>query len=211
MTQAKDESLQPLWAAAEKGEQGYVVEGSILYHTSSDEWNTEIQQLVVPPKFRREVITLAHSSILAVHAGSKKTPKQILKVFFWPGLYKDVKDFCHACEQCQKGTKANRKQVPLQPLLTVEAPFKRIAIDIVGPLRRTKRENKYILTMMDFTTGYPEAIPLRKIDATTIAEALCEVFTRLGLSEELLSDQCSNFTSNLMKQVLDLITPDPSP
>ncbi len=51
VTQAEDESLQPLWAAAEKGEQGYVVKGSILYHTSSDEWNTEIQQLVVPPKF----------------------------------------------------------------------------------------------------------------------------------------------------------------
>ncbi len=59
--------------------------------------------------------------------------------------------------------------------------------------------------MMDFATRYPEAIPLRKIDATTVAEALCEVFTRLGLPEELLSDQGSNFTSNLMKQVLDLL------
>ncbi len=108
----------------------------MLYHfISSDEWNTEIQQLVVPPNFRREVITLAHSSILAAHAGSKKTTKRILKVFFWPGLYKDVKDFCHACEQCQKGAKANRKQAPLQPLPTVEVPFKRIAIDIVGSLR----------------------------------------------------------------------------
>ena len=65
--------------------------------------------------------------------------------------------------------------------------------------------NKYILTMMDFATLYPEAIPLRKIDATTVAEALCETFTRLGLPEEILSDQGSNFTSNLMKKVMELL------
>ncbi len=55
--------------------------------------------------------------------------------------------------------------------------------------------------MIKFATRYPEAIPLQRIDATTDAESLCEVFTRLGLPEELLSDQGSNFTSNLMKLI----------
>ena len=105
----------------------------------------------------------------------------------------------------KKGAKANRQRAPLQPLPTIKEPFKRIAIDIVGPLQRTARGNKYILTMMDFATRYPEAIPLRKIDATTVAEALCETFTRLGLPEEILSDQGSNFTSNLMKKVMELL------
>ena len=54
---------------------------------------------------------------------------------------------------------------------------------------------------MDFATRYPEAIPLRKIDAATVAQALCQIFTRLGLPQEIFSDQGSNFMSHLMKQV----------
>ena len=67
----------------------------------------------------------------------------------------------------------------------MEEPFRRVA---VGPLQRTKQGNKYVLTFMDFATKYPEATPLRKIDAATVAEALCQIFTRLGLSQEILSD-----------------------
>ena len=59
--------------------------------------------------------------------------------------------------------------------------------------------------MMDFCTRYPEAVPLRKIDASTVADALCEIFTRLGLPEEILSDQGSNFMSTLMKRVMEIL------
>ena len=68
------------------------------------------------------------------------------------------------------------KKAPLMPLPLVDQPLKRVAMDIVGPLKRTTSGNKYILTLMDFATCYPEAIPLKKIDARTVAEALCQVF-----------------------------------
>ena len=58
---------------------------------------------------------------------------------------------------------------------------------------------------MDFCTRYPEAVPLRRIDASTVADALCEIFTRLGLPEEILSDQGSNFMSTLMKRVMEIL------
>ena len=203
--QADDASLSTLWESAEKGEDGYVVRGQTLYHQSTDEWGSEFEQLVIPIKYGKEVMVMAHSSPLAAHLGKKKTVKKLLKEFFWPGLSRDVGEHCRSCEQCQRGAKAIRQRAPLQPLPTMEEPFKRIAIDIVGPLRRTKRGNKYILTMMDFATRYPEAIPLRRTDATTVAEALCETFARLGLPEEILSDQGSNFTSGLMKRVTELL------
>ena len=201
--QAEDDSLKPLWEVAGNGEDGYLVRGQTLYHKSEDDWGNDLEQVVMPVKYRRDVLAMAHGSSLAAHLGTKKTVKRVLKEFFWPGLSKDVQDYCRSCEQCQRGGKANRQRAPLQPLPTIEEPFKRIAIDIVGPLRRTKRGNKYILTLMDFATRYPEALPLRKIDATTVAEALCETFTRLP--EEILSDQGSNFTSNLMKKVMELL------
>jgi transposase InsO family protein len=203
--QAEDDSLSTLWKLAEKGEDSYGIRGQTLYHRSKDDWGNEVEQLVIPTKYRREVMVMAHNSPLSAHLGKKKTVKKIVKEFFWPGLSKDVGEHCKSCEQCQRGAKGNRQRAPLQPLPTMEEPFKRIAIDIVGPLRRTKKGSKYILTMMDFATRYPEAIPLRRIDATTVAEALCEVFARLGLPEEILSDQGSNFTSNLMKRVTELL------
>ena len=59
--------------------------------------------------------------------------------------------------------------------------------------------------MIDFGTRYPDAVPLRKIDVATVADALMSVFSRVGLPQEILSDQGSNFMSNLMKEVLSYI------
>lgn len=94
---------------------------------------------------------------------------------------------------------------PLVPLPVIQEPFQRIAIDIVGPLQRSLKGNKYLLTLMDFATRYPEGVPLRRIDAESVAEALCHVFTRLGIPEEILSDRGSNFMSELMANMFGLL------
>jgi hypothetical protein len=51
-----------------------------------------------------------------------------------------------------------------------------IAIDIVGPLSRTKKGNKYILTVIDEGTRYPEAFPLPSIEAERIAQSLVQSY-----------------------------------
>ena len=58
------------------------------------------------------------------------------------------------------------------PMPLIERPFQRIAMDIVGPLPRSKAGNKYNLTVCDYATRYPEAVPLPSIDAERIGEAL---------------------------------------
>ena len=200
--QHNDESLQLQWTAAREARDGFLVDGGLLRHTSRDEWGDVRDQLVVPTRFRGELIRLAHGSHLGAHLGNKKTAQKILRRFFWPGLHRDVSEYCRACEECQRGKRGRMPRAPLHPLPAIEQPFKRVAVDIVGPLQRTKHGNKYILTMMDFCTRYPEAVPLRRIDASTVADALCEIFTRLGLPEEILSDQGSNFMSTLTEHTL---------
>ena len=91
-------------------------------------------------------------------------------------------------------------RVPLQPLPVMEEPFRRVAVDIVGPLQRTKQGNKYVLTFMDFATRYPEAIPLRKIDAATLPN-LHKARATTGNP----SNQGSNFMSHLMKRVTEIL------
>ena len=56
----------------------------------------------------------------------------------------------------------------------IDTPFKRVAdIDIVGPIAPPSEAGHwYILTLVDYATRYPEAVPLKKITTEAVAEAL---------------------------------------
>ena len=75
------------------------------------------------------------------------------------------------------------------PLPVIEEPFQRIAMDIVGPLPRSRQGHRYILVICDYETRYPEAFPLKKIDAPHVAEELMKFFSRVGVPKEILTDQ----------------------
>lgn len=83
----------------------------------------------------------------------------MLNHFYWPGLRKDVKQFCKTCHTCQLVGKPNQKP-PVAPLTPMDEPFSRIIIDCVGPLPKTRAGNQYLLTIMCTSTQFPEAIPL---------------------------------------------------
>ncbi|PIK51194.1 hypothetical protein BSL78_11911 [Apostichopus japonicus] len=48
--------------------------------------------------------------------------------------------------------------------------------------------------------GFPEAVPLRNIDTERVAEALVDIFSRVGVPSEILTDRGSQFTSDVMKE-----------
>ena len=79
-------------------------------------------------------------------------------------------------------------------------------MDIVGPLPRSRSGNQYILVVCDYATRYPEAVPLRSIDAETITEELMKLFC---IPEEVLTDQGSNFTSQLLKEIYSMLHVSP--
>ena len=70
----------------------------------------------------------------------------------------------------------------------MQEPFERIAMDVVGLLPRSRRGKQYIL-VCNYATRYPEAMALRKVDAGSVAEQLIQLFSRVGIPREILSDQ----------------------
>lgn len=85
--------------------------------------------------------------------------------------------------------------------------FKRVAIDIVGPIEpRSEDDNTYILTLVDYATRYPEAVALPSIETERAAEGLLDIYSRVGVAEEIVSDRGSQFTSNMMKEVRRLLS-----
>ena len=87
------------------------------------------------------------------------------------------------------------------PMPLVSKPFQRIAMDLVGPLPHTQRANHFILTICDYATRYPEAIPLSNTEAARIARKLVGVFARVGVPDEILTEQGPNFMSLLLQEL----------
>ena len=78
-------------------------------------------------------------------------------------------------------------------------------MDIVGPLPKSKSGNRFVLVICNHATRYPEAIPLKQIDAERIAEELVQIFARVGVPQEILTDQGSNLTSQLLAKLYQLL------
>ena len=91
------------------------------------------------------------------------------------------------------------------PLPIMGQPFERIAMDIVGPLLRSIKGYKYILVVCDYATRYPEVIPLKKFTADALAEELITLFARYGVPKEILTDQVTNFKSQLLQELYKLL------
>jgi len=86
----------------------------------------------------------------------------------------------------------------------VSEPFAQVAIDIIGPLPVCQESgNRFILTVLDLCTHYPEAILLKQHTDADVDQALGTVFSRFGFPQETLSDQGSDFMSELMQLFLN--------
>ena len=99
-----------------------------------------VSQVVVPKKYRKQLMQVAHDIPFGGHMEIENTRKRLLQNFFWPGMFKDIADYCRSCPQCQrivaKGKARKAKLISIPPICE---PFARVGIDIDGPLNRTKR------------------------------------------------------------------------
>ena len=209
--QREDEDLKQLHELAEtqgnKGKSSFKYIKDILYRVAEDKEGNEYTRLVVPGKLREKVLKFGHDHPMAGHLGQKKTTDRIRSEFWWPGFCGDIKRYCASCDRCQRCTpKGKTKKVPLGKVPTVTPAFRKTAIDLIGPIKPTSKSKKrYVLVSIDYCTRYPEAIAIKDITAEAVAEGLWEFWTRLGIPDEVLTDQGSQFTSNLMKEVNEFL------
>ena len=190
-----------------RGETKFVRKKGLLYRQFT-KGNKVTLQLVVPVGFREKVLRLAHETLLTEHLGIKKTLDRVVSEFFWPGVCGDVARFCKSCDICQRTIQKGRvTKVPLGKMPLIDTPFKRVAVDIVGPIEpRSDKKSRYILTMIDYATRYPEAVALPSIETERVAEALIAMFSRVGIPSEMLMEHESRVTIEVMNEVSRLLS-----
>lgn len=82
-------------------------------------------------------------------------------------------------------------------------------MDVIGPLPGSSSGNRYVLVVCDYATRYPEAVAMKSVDAASVAEELLKIFSRVGVPKEILTDQGTNFTSQLLIEIYRMLHVQP--
>lgn len=135
------------------------------------------------------------------HPGVRTTRKEVSSRFFWPNMNKEIGEWARACISCQRA-KINRHVVTPLGEFPPSERFAHIHIDITGPLR-ISNDCRYIVTIIDRCTKWPEAIPMHEITAEDVAKALYENWiARFGCPQRISTDQGRQFESSLFNALM---------
>ena len=171
---------------------------NVLYMLST---NNLRDRLLLPKRFRKEALRLQHDVPSAAHPGFDRTLERIKQRFVWFGLRGDVMDYVNSCVPCNLNKSLPK---PGRHDLVERSAADRLEvlhIDYMGPLPRTSSGARYILMMVDKFTKWVEAVPTQDCTAETTADALLQVFYRIGFPQSIVSDRGKSFENNLIKQL----------
>ena len=172
----------------------------VLYRTlRSKEELHQYDQLVAPGGYQRALVRLLHGQ---GHFGVDRKCEQLRQRAYWYEWKNTVKTelgYCASCVQYFRGKPP--RQAGLQPVV-YGTPWGRVAIDITGIHPKSRNGYEYILTVMDYFTKWAEAYSIRDHKATTVASVLLEnCFTQLGLPEEIICNQGTEFEGELFTEL----------
>jgi hypothetical protein len=72
-------------------------------------------KLVIPdiPSIKEKILHLCHDSPYAGHVGRNKTFDLVARLYWWPGVRKDVSLYCKSCDSCQRVKHNNQREAGL--------------------------------------------------------------------------------------------------
>ena len=207
LAKARESAKEGAWMKAGKQQFRFLFKNQVLFREYRDDSGTH-RQICVPIGLRQEVMRVAHDTPMAGHLAAQRTRERLWNDFYWPGMCGDIRRYCQSCDRCQRICPKSRvKKAPLGKLPLVGTPFERVAVDLIGPLIPASEEgHKWVLVMVDYATRYPEARALKNIDTENVAEALLDMWSRVGIPEQVLSDRGTQFLSEVMLEVHRLLS-----
>ena len=163
--QKRDKQLLKAIEKSRKDFTTKVVEGQELLCYNS--------KIVVPAILQDRIVAWTHQYL--VHPGQERMEKTLGRLFTWPKMRNNIRDFVKSCRRCQL-CKAPSKKYGHLPAKKAEPPipWNRVNVDAIGPytvrLKGTKRTVELrAITMIDPATGWFE---IAAIDAPTADECM---------------------------------------
>ena len=175
------------------------------WYSPNDKQQLILFQYVLPLQQIDEILKIAHDPAFSGHTGINKTTNRIKNRYYWPGWEQDVKNYVKSCETCQRVKGITYKNdAPLIPIQSLK-PFQIINADIMGPFPISKHHNKSILIIVDHFTKWVQLFALKNTNAINVAKCLLKFISANGIPDQILTDQGSNFQSQVLSELYDLL------
>lgn len=152
------------------------------------------------------ILDMYHKTLLGGHIGADKMLHTISKFYKWDNMAQSIKNYVKKCAICEKTKVTTNTKAPMQISSLGECLFDHTFIDFVGPISPPSIDgHKYIFTAICDLTKYLIAVPTKDCSALTTAECLIEhIFLRYNFPSRLISDNASNFHSQVIKEINQL-------
>ncbi|KAJ1110434.1 hypothetical protein NDU88_007785 [Pleurodeles waltl] len=147
-----------------------------------------------------QLITAAHEGAASPHAGVAATISLLQAHYWWPGLYKETKQYVLCCDICQQ-IKISTARCPQQtPLLISNKPLQCVYLDHCG-LLIPDSAYKYILVAVDLCSRFVWVWPQRSADARTVIKDL-RIFVGTYAVAAFHSDHGPAFASKAFRDAM---------
>jgi hypothetical protein len=156
------------------------------------------------PSTKRTLLGALHNSKVG-HFGVEKTMQRLqAKGEHWQYMREHVKAFIKQCPCCQKMSQL-RVPIHTHPFsLSSFEPMERLAIDTIGPLTADDEGNKYIVVIIDCFSRWVELYATKDATGMEAARSLYQHMGRYGTCAQLITDNGSQYTNELMNELIRL-------
>lgn len=160
-------------------------------------------------KLRATILKIYHDTAAnGAHFGRDRTIYKIKTRYFWPSMYKDIKNYVKSCIPCAQSNP--RRQKPfgtLRPIKPPEGIWQLVSMDFHGPISPTSsRGNKYIIALTDILSKFVITKAVRDNTAQTVVRFLKEdVISKFGTPRCVLTDNGTHFTSAVTNELFKKI------
>lgn len=158
----------------------------------------------VPKHLQREFVEAFHSML--GHYGVYKTWSALRHEVWWPNMHSTIKQVLRCCDSCQKSKSSIMPKPPLNPVIP-EGKGDLVALDLYGPLPKSRGGVSYILVVLDVFTKYVALYSLKKATCRAVLNKLIlDYFPKNGRPVRILSDHGSQFTAKRWRETLEALS-----
>lgn len=160
-------------------------------------------KMLVPKPQRLDIIRSCHDPPTSAHLGFYKTLARVQESYYWPKMRHQILKYVRSCKICgaQKATNASRIGF-MGKEKEAKFPWQIIALDLVGPLPRSKKGYTWLLVVGDWFSKYTIVHPLRTAKAKNIADFLeNNVFLVFGIPQYVICDNAPNLSGKILRDL----------
>lgn len=153
---------------------------------------------LVPSAMKRVAFDAIHGM---AHPGMRATRRLVSERFVWRRLASECNSWTRSCLDCQRSKVQRHAKAQVQFIPVPGRRFSHVHIDIVGPLPQS-RGYTHLLTIIDRSTRWPEAVPLTSTASTDCADVFFSAWiSRFGVPSTITSDRGPQFVSAIWSSI----------